>query len=119
MATSTITPAGIGWYTMMNSGLEQDGSTHYYDTVGMRDLSKATLLCFTPFADGSWRNSTVIPYSFFASSKVSLVWIRTNNQIYWIDVTRQSDTRFSVLASTNIPSDTRLFVTALVTSGTY
>lgn len=119
MATSLITPSGIGWYTLINSGLDTDGSTHYYDTVGLRDLSKATMLSFTPFADGAWRNSVVVPYQFFASSKVSIIWIRTNNQIYWIDVSHVNDTKVSVLASSNIPADTRILITALATSGTY
>lgn len=123
MSTSLINPTGLDYFTILSQRIPNDRSTHYYDTLYGRDMSKSIMLIFTPFANGAWRNSIVIPYDVCHNCTVSINWVRPNGDTagpdYWIDVTFPSEKKFGILGASNLPSDCQLRILALAPIGAY
>ena len=98
MSTSLIKPTGFDYYTLLSQSIPHDKTTHYYDTLYSRDMSKSILLIFTPFGNSAWRNSLVLPYDVCHNDTVSVNWVRPNGDNagtdYWIDITFPSATRW-------------------------
>lgn len=123
MSTSLIKPTGFDYYTLLSQSIPHDKTTHYYDTLYNRDMSKSILLIFTPFGNSAWRNSLVLPYDVCYNDTVSLNWVRPNGDNagtdYWIDITFPSATRFAILPASDLPTDCQLRIMALAPIGTF
>lgn len=123
MSSSLIKPIGFDYFTLLDQSIPHDKTTHYYNTLYGRDVSKSIMLIFAPYGNGAWRNSIVLPYDVAHNGTVSVNWVRPSGDNagtdYWIDVTFPSATNIGILPATDLPNDCKLKIMALAPIGTY